>query len=134
MKIMENEIILTNMVMIYDNNNNILVQNRVAKDWPGINFPGGHVKYDESIEKSCIREIKEETGLDISNLHFCGFYEWNIIKDHKRHLAMLYKTKDYSGELNSSTEGEMMWIKIDDIDKYQQSIDFDKVLEVMIKN
>ena len=82
MKIMENEIILTNMVMIYDNNNNILVQNRVAKDWPGINFPGGHVKYDESIEKSCIREIKEETGLDISNLHFCGFYEWNIIKDH----------------------------------------------------
>ncbi len=131
---MENEIILTNMVMIYDNNNNILVQNRVAKDWPGINFPGGHVKYDESIEKSCIREIKEETGLDISNLHFCGFYEWNIIKDHKRHLAMLYKTKDYSGELNSSTEGEMMWIKIDDIDKYQQSIDFDKVLEVMIKN
>ena len=131
---MENEIILTNMVMIYDNNNNILVQNRVAKDWPGINFPGGHVKYDESIERSCIREIKEETGLDISNLHFCGFYEWNIIKDHKRHLAMLYKTKDYSGELNSSTEGEMMWIKIDDIDKYQQSIDFDKVLEVMIKN
>ena len=131
---MENEIILTNMIMIYDNNNNILVQNRVAKDWPGINFPGGHVKYDESIEKSCIREIKEETGLDISNLHFCGFYEWNIIKDHKRHLAMLYKTKDYSGELNSSTEGEMMWIKIDDIDKYQQSIDFDKVLEVMIKN
>ena len=131
---MENEIILTNMVMIYDNNNNILVQNRVAKDWPGINFPGGHVKYDESIEKSSIREIKEETGLDISNLHFCGFYEWNIIKDHKRHLAMLYKTKDYSGELNSSTEGEMMWIKIDDIDKYQQSIDFDKVLEVMIKN
>lgn len=130
---MENEIILTNMVMIYDDNNNILVQNRVAKDWPGINFPGGHVKYDESIEDSCIREIKEETGLNISNLHFCGFYEWNIIKDHKRHLAMLYKTKDYSGNLKSSNEGKMMWIKIDDINKYQQSTDFDKVLELMIK-
>ncbi len=131
---MENEIILTNMVMIYDDNDNILVQNRVAKDWPGINFPGGHVKYDESIEESCIREIKEETGLDISNLHFCGFYEWNIIKNHKRHLAMLYKTKDYSGALKSSREGEMIWIKIKEINKYQQSVDFDKVLEVMINN
>ena len=43
---MENEIILTNMVMIYSNDK-ILVQNRVANDWPGINFPGGHVKFDE---------------------------------------------------------------------------------------
>lgn len=130
---MENEIILTNMVMIYDEGK-ILVQNRVAKDWPGINFPGGHVKFNESIEESCIREIKEETGLDISNLHFCGFYEWNIIEEHKRHLAMLYKTKNYSGVLKSSNEGEMMWIKISDISKFQQSTDFDKVLKVMLDN
>ncbi len=130
---MENEIILTNMVMIYSNDK-ILVQNRVANDWPGINFPGGHVKFDESIEESCIREIKEETGLDISNLHFCGFFEWNIIKDHKRHLAMLYKTKDYSGELVSSSEGKMLWINVNDINKYQQSVDFDKVLKIMLEN
>lgn len=130
---MENEIILTNMVMIYDEDK-ILVQNRIAKDWPGINFPGGHVKFNESIEESCVREIKEETGLHISNLHFCGFYEWNIIEDHKRHLAMLYKTKNYSGVLKSSSEGKMMWIKISDISKFQQSTDFDKVLKVMLDN
>ena len=43
---MENKIILTNMCMVYDNNGNILVQDRVSKDWPGINFPGGHVEYN----------------------------------------------------------------------------------------
>lgn len=131
---MNNEIILTNMVMIYDDSENILVQNRLAKDWPGINFPGGHVKFDESIEESCIREIKEETGLEIKDLHFCGFYEWNIVKDRKRHLAMLYKTKKYSGNLSSSSEGKMMWIKIRDVNKYPQSTDFDKVLKVMLEN
>lgn len=120
--------------MIYDDNSRILVQNRLANDWPGINFPGGHVKYNESIEESCIREIKEETGLTISNLHFCGFYEWNIINGHKRHLAMLYKTKDYSGALKSSKEGEMMWIKISDINKFKQSTDFDKILKIMLDN
>ena len=130
---MENEIILTNMVMIYDDYDNILVQNRKANDWPGINFPGGHVKFDESIKDSCIREIKEETGLDIYDLEFCGFFEWNIPKENKRHLAMLYKTKSYSGKLVSSNEGEMMWLNIKNINKYKQSTDFDKVLKVMLE-
>jgi 8-oxo-dGTP pyrophosphatase MutT (NUDIX family) len=28
------------------------------------NFPGGHVEEDETPEEACIREVKEETGLD----------------------------------------------------------------------
>jgi 8-oxo-dGTP diphosphatase len=130
---MENKIILTNMCMVYDNNGNILVQDRVSKDWPGINFPGGHVEYNESLEESCIREMKEETGLELKNLEFVGVYEWNIIKDHIRHLAILYKTKDYNGELISSNEGKMLWIKPENVNKYKQSTDFDKILELMLK-
>ena len=37
------------------------------KDWPGFTFPGGHVEDDESIVDSVIREVKEETGLNIQN-------------------------------------------------------------------
>ena len=121
------------MVMVYNDKNEILVQNRVKKDWPGINFPGGHVNFNESIEDSCIREIKEETGLDIKDLEFVSFFEWNIVDKETRHLAMLFKTSTFSGVLKSSKEGEMMWIKISDVDKYKQAIDFDKVLERMLK-
>jgi len=35
--------IFTNMCMVYDDNGNVLVQNRLNPDWPGITFPGGHV-------------------------------------------------------------------------------------------
>lgn len=35
---------LTNMCMIYDNKGNILVQDRVSKDWGGVTFPGGHIE------------------------------------------------------------------------------------------
>jgi len=30
-----------NMCMIYDDKGNILVQDRLKKDWPGVTFPGG---------------------------------------------------------------------------------------------
>ena len=40
--------VFTNMCMIYDDNGNILIQNRQNKDWPGITFPGGHVEKGES--------------------------------------------------------------------------------------
>lgn len=41
--------IFTNMCMVYDDNGNVLVQNRLNPDWPGITFPGGHVDAGESL-------------------------------------------------------------------------------------
>ena len=38
--------ILTNMCMI-ENGKQVLVQNRLNPNWPGITFPGGHVESAE---------------------------------------------------------------------------------------
>lgn len=73
-------IILTNMCMVYDNDENILVQDRVSKDWPSLTFQGGHVEDNETIEESVIREIKEETGLTISSVECCSTIEWLILE------------------------------------------------------
>ena len=67
--------VLTNMCMVYDGNQ-ILVQDRMNPDWPGITFPGGHIEPKESFVESVIREVKEETGLDISNVQLCGMKQW----------------------------------------------------------
>ena len=52
------------------------MQNRRKKSWPGVTFPGGHVEPWEALVPSVIREIKEETGLDIENVKLCGVKEW----------------------------------------------------------
>lgn len=122
------KIILTNMCMIYDDNK-ILVQNRIKNDWPGINFPGGHVEDGEDIDSSVIREIKEETGLYLKEIECVGAINWLDEENDIRHLCILYRSNKFEGQLISSSEGEMFWISLKDVNKYKQSIDFDKVLK-----
>ena len=50
--------VFTNMCMISDGKGNILVQDRLNPDWPGVTFPGGHVEKGESFHNSVIREVR----------------------------------------------------------------------------
>lgn len=102
---------LTNMCMVYNNNGNVLVEEKVGKNYRGLIFPGGHVENRESVVDSMIREIKEETGLTISNLEFCGIKDW-IEFDGFRYMVFLYKTNTYSGNIQSSSEEEIFWMPL----------------------
>lgn len=131
---MANRIILTNMCMLYKEDHSFLVIDRLKKDWPGINFPGGHVEANESVEESVIREMKEETGLNVHSLEIVTYYEWNMIEEGVRHLCLLFRSKDFDGTLKSSSEGKVFFIKKDELSHHLLSIDFDKILELASKD
>lgn len=120
--------ILTNMCMIYDDDR-ILVMDRVGK-YPGLTFPGGHVEAGESLVSSVIREIKEETGLTVSQLELCGVQNWTEEEGAYRYLVFFYKTNQFSGQLKSSDEGEVFWINRSDLANYQLANSFSEMLEV----
>lgn len=130
---MANRIILTNMCMLYKEDHSFVVIDRLKKDWPGINFPGGHVEANESVEESVIREMKEETGLNVHSLEFVTYYEWNMIEEGVRHLCLLFRSKDFDGTLESSSEGKVFFVKKDELSHHLLSIDFDKILELASK-
>ncbi len=125
---MENAI-FTNMCMVYDGAGNILVQNRRNPNWPGITFPGGHVEHGESFSGSVIREVKEETGLDIQRPVLCGVKQFQT-KGDARYVVLFYKTDRFSGMLRSSEEGDVFWIKRSELETYSLADDFEKMLEV----
>ena len=122
-------IILTNMCMITDGQL-VLVQDRKSKKWPGITFPGGHVEPNESIISSVIREVKEETGLTVSNLELCGIQNWTDPVEGYRYLVFCYKTSHFSGSIQSSDEGEVFWIDRVDLRNVQLADGFEPMLDI----
>lgn len=120
---------LTNMCMIYDNQGNVLVEEKLVHNSKGLIFPGGHVESNESVADSMIREIQEETGLTISSLQFCGIKDW-IEFDGSRYMVFLYKTNTYSGNIQSSSEGEIFWIPLKELKKKETLWHLDMMLEI----
>ena len=118
---------LTSLCMIY-RGEEILLQNRVKTDWRGYCFPGGHVEPGESVVDSAIREIKEETGLTVSQLRLCGIKQFPI--DGGRYLVFFFKTDRFSGELISSDEGNMEWVHRRDLPMLNTVSDFMDMLKV----
>ncbi len=121
--------IFTNMCMIYDGDR-VLVQDRKNSNWQGIAFPGGHVEPEESFVRSTVREVKEETGLDIWNLQLCGVKQFTNREKDYRYVVFLYKTNCFSGELKSSEEGEIFWIDRKDLLQYKMANKFEEMLEI----
>lgn len=120
---------LTNMCMVYDDDGNILVQNKKSKVWGGVTFPGGHIEKRESFVQSVVREVKEETGLDIKNPKICGIKQFELEKN-IRFIVVFYKTNEFSGELKSSREGEVFWIKAEELTNYPLARDFDDMYRI----
>ena len=122
-------VVLTNMCMVCDGKGNVLVEERLDPDWPGIAFPGGHVEPGEAFTKAVIREVWEETGLTIEHPRLCGLKQFPE-EDGTRYIVMLYKANRFSGELRSSREGNVFWIKRSELGNYPLAETFDQLIRV----
>lgn len=120
---------LTNLCLVH-RGGLLLLQNRVKEDWKGLALPGGHVEPGESIVESVIREMREETGLEIKNPRLCGIKQFPI--DGGRYLVFLFETEEFEGELRSSEEGQMVWIQRDELPAYRTVEALDTLLDVML--
>ena len=122
-------VILTNMCMVTDNQGNVLVQNRKDPNWPGIVFPGGHVEPGESFVDSVIREVREETGITVLNPSLCGVkHFWT--REGERYIVFLFRANSFEGTLQSSDEGEAMWIPRRELFNQNCAENFDHLVKI----
>ena len=104
---------LTTLCYIEENDKYLMLhrvkkENDVNKDkWVGI---GGHFEEDESPEECLLREVREETGLQLISYRFRGII--TFISDRwDTEYMHLFTADRYSGIIAECDEGELCWVE-----------------------
>lgn len=104
---------------ILDEENKLLLHKRAVpaeKDhWC---IPGGRLEMFETLEHAVIREVKEETDLDVEVIKLMGICD-HIIREESAHwVATSYLCKIKSGEakiMEPDKASDMRWFDLDDL-------------------
>lgn len=111
--------------IIFNNKRQVLVTRRSKNNdvlpeyW---DIPGGSLEDGEDPATGAIRETKEESGLDITNLSLF-FYHSNIDTIKNKQFITLVFLAEYSGgdiKLNPEEHDDYAWIDISDSEKYKK--------------
>lgn len=100
------------LVIVLDSQERVLLLKRSEEVGYGANrwsIPGGHIQEDETFEEGAIRETKEETNLEVSNLE-------HFKTEGRLHY---YISHGFSGDLKINFEHtDTAWITYEDLEKY----------------
>lgn len=122
---------LTVRGIIKNDNGEILIVKRHPKsktDPEMWELPGGKVENGEFFADALIREIKEETSLDVKVGDFAEAIQNDYM--HKRTVQLMMYLKDVEGEVKISEEHtDWMWADINKIKTLKISTSFKKVLK-----
>ena len=93
----------------------MLLRNKKANDnskdkWVGI---GGKIEHNESPDDALVREIKEETGLDVVSFNLKGIVTYPDFYPNVTSYMHIYEVTEVAGDLLECDEGKLEWISED---------------------
>ncbi|MCC5895487.1 MAG: 8-oxo-dGTP diphosphatase [Alkalibacterium sp.] len=130
---MSEQVILTNMCLIRDHKQRVVLQDRQSTVWSGMTFPGGKIEYRESFKEAVVREVYEETGLMITHPVLVGTKQFQTDND-ERYIVFLYQATQFTGELRSSIEGDVFWVNESELSDYTLAPDLLDMYKVMVSD
>lgn len=123
---MQNRVSHLDATVCYLKRDNCVLMIKFFKKWGQVYAPpGGKFKSGESHLDCIKREFYEETGLTLINPRLQGISYW---KDSAEGIIFIYTADKFEGELiTTSSEGNLEWIKLDDllsINQFEQNKKF----------
>ena len=94
----------------------LMVQEGLAHCYGQWNFPAGHVDEFEKITDGAIREVKEETGLDVKLKGILPIYEIN--KKEETHIIIRFTAEVIGGEISFDEEEilDAKWFSLEELE------------------
>ena len=93
-------------------------------------IPGGHIDYGEPVEKALVREILEETGLQVINYSFFNFYT-EFYPDLNWHAVALIFVAYTAGTHEAQPEEvqELRWFTREEMHNLQFAFEHRRIVE-----
>ena len=114
-----NKIIIAQKAIIYDENRNILTIQRSENSPRPLTWdlPGGNLEFGEELESSILREIEEETKIEVENLSLLSIFE-NLDSVDLFRVTIGYKTKAKNTNVILSHEHiDFKWVTPEEFSK-----------------
>lgn len=94
---------------------------------PPLNFcpPCGRVEFNESLEDALLREIKEETKLEIKKYKFVSYWEGKHLDKPIKSYIFVCEAVNDKVVLSPSEHSEYAWVDLKDLYKWENRTDFD---------
>lgn len=113
-------------LIINDNNETLLLQRTdQSRNEPGFwSKPGGTVEFGETVEAAIIREVKEETALEIKLGRFLGYTDHILPNEHQHWVAFNYLATIVGGtacNLEPHKHQKIQWFSFNDLPKNMTS-------------
>jgi len=105
------------LIINKDNGTFLSVSNKKRTDF---NLPGGKIEAFESILDGSIRELKEETGLNVNKGDLTKFYHDWCREYGCKWDVYTYLSFNYSGEICTNERGIVKWLPLEELKNSKQ--------------
>lgn len=120
-KILKNRyrVIPRTLVLLFSEGRVLLQKGAETKKiWPGqYNGLGGHIERGEDVVSAARREVYEESGLIVRDLHMIGVVMIDV-KPEQGICMFVLTGREVEGTPQSSEEGHIEWIKLSKLENY----------------
>ncbi len=96
----------------------------------GLGLPGGIIQGNETAEEAVTREVKEETGLDVTHVSYFSSDQALFRGYPTLNIVFLAET---TGETHESIEGKLVWLKPEEATGKMAYVVSEKALQRFIK-
>lgn len=123
------------VVVINEDNEILLIKDRLGKRYK---LPGGYIDDDENISTAAVREVKEETGIDVEFTSIIALGHFKPLQFGESNLYVGCTAKAFSKKINIIDDYEIIearWMDLDEFLDHEEVLLFNKtIVKTAIKN
>jgi len=123
------------VVVINDNNEILVIKDRIGQRYK---LPGGYIDDDENISTAAVREVKEETGIDVDFTSIIALGHFKPLQFGESNLYVGCTAIANSSEINIIDDYEIIearWMNLEEFLNHEEVLLFNKtIVNTAIKN